>query len=75
MQNLKSRSNNASNIVNKLFKRPIINAAKVKKHTGLSMPAAYTLIHEMEKQGVIHEITGAKRGKVYVFRDYIDLFR
>jgi Fic family protein len=74
IQKLGSRSNNAQIVINHLFQRPIIDAQKVKKITKLSSPSVYKLIDELEKLEVLKEITGAKRGKIYMFRDYTKLF-
>lgn len=74
IQTLGSRSNNAQIIINYLFQRPIIDAVKVKKLTNLSSPSVYKLIDELENLEIIKEITGAKRGKIYMFRDYTKLF-
>ncbi|MCD4679406.1 MAG: Fic family protein [Bacteroidales bacterium] len=75
LQTLGSRSNNAQTIVNYLFQRPMIKAQKAKELTQLSLPSVYTLIDELEKLDIIHEITGAKRGKLFLFSDYISLFK
>jgi Fic family protein len=74
IQTLGSRSNNAQKVINYLFQRPIIDAAKVKKITNLSSPSVYKLIDELENLDILKEITGAKRGKMYLFRDYTKLF-
>lgn len=47
---------------------------KVKKLTNLSFPSVYKLIDELESLEIIKEITGAKRGKIYMFSDYTKLF-
>ncbi len=75
IQKLGSRSNNAQLIINYLFQRPIIEAQKAKELTKLSMPSVYKLIDELEKLEIIQEITGAKRGKLYIFNKYTGLFR
>ena len=75
LQKLGGRSNNAQTIINYLFQRPILNAQKAKELTNLSLPTVYKLIHEMEELCIIEEITGAKRGKFYLFREYIKLFK
>jgi len=75
IQTLGSRSNNAQLIINHLFQRPIIDAQKVKKLTKLSSPSVYKLIDELEKLEIIKEITGAKRGKIYIFKEYTKLFK
>ena len=74
LQKLGSRSKNAHVIINNLYQHPSINAQKVKELTELSLPSAYKLIDELEGLGIIEEVTGAKRGKQYLFREYIDLF-
>ena len=74
LQKLGSRTNNARTVVAQLYKHPLIDAQKVGELTGLSLPSSYTLISELENLGVIQEMTGAKRGKNYWFRDYIKLF-
>jgi len=75
LQNLGRRSVNAQAIINYLFQRPILDAQKAKELTGLSFPSVYKLIDEMEALCIIEEITGAKRGKLYLFREYIRLFQ
>jgi len=62
-------------IMNYLFQRPVIDARKVHELTGLSSPTVYKVLNELEKQGILYEITGNKRGRRYVFNEYIQLFK
>lgn len=75
LKTLGSRANNAQTIINYLFQRPMLDAQKAKELTSLSLPSVYKLIDELEKLEIIEEITGAKRGKLYIFKDYIKLFK
>jgi len=75
VQTLGSRANNAMVLTNYLFERPMMGANKAQEITGLSMPSVYKLIDELESLKIIREITGAKRGKFYVFADYLNLFK
>lgn len=75
IQTLGSRSHNAQIILNHLYQRPIIDAQTVKELTNLSSPSVYKLIDELEKLEILNEITGAKRGKIYLFRNYTKLFK
>jgi Fic family protein len=70
-----SRAENAQALIIALFRKPIINAKKAAEITGLSMPSVYTLLDDMENMKIIKEATGAKRNKLYIFDDYIELFR
>lgn len=74
IQKLGSRANNANVLLNYLFQHPMIEAQKAKEITGLSLPTVYKLLEELEKLDIIKEITGSKRGKLYMFRDYTKLF-
>ncbi|WP_240484974.1 Fic family protein [Arenibacter latericius] len=74
-QTLGSRATNAQKIVQYLFKHPMIDVDKVVKITGVSKRTAYNLIDDLEQLEIIKEITGSKRGKLYVFDAYLKLFR
>lgn len=72
---LKNRASSAFKIVEHFYQRPILTAAKCAQLTGLSRPTVYKLISDLEGLGILQELTGGKRGKIFVFRSYLDLFR
>ena len=74
IQGLGSRSVSANTVVKQLYQHPVIQARKVQEITGLSMPTAYKIIEGLEELKVLKEVTGAKRGRLYFFKEYIDLF-
>jgi len=75
LKTLGGRSVNAQKVVDELYRNPITNAEQVKEITGLTKPSVYTLIKELENLGILREVTGAKRGRVYFFDQYLNLFR
>ena len=75
IQGLGSRAANAQKITNYLYQRPVINADKVSEIADISMPSAYKLIGVMEEIEILKEVTGGQRGRVYVFEDYLKLFK
>jgi len=75
IQKLGSRAVNAKKIVDYLYNRPMINAEKVSEIAGISMPSAYKLIVDLEKLDILKEVTGSQRGRVYVFDNYLRLFK
>lgn len=75
IQSLGSRANNAQKILQYLLKRPIIDAKKVEEVAEVSIRTAYNLISDLEQLGILEEVTGSKRGKVYVFKKYLNLFK
>lgn len=74
LEPLGARAENARKVVRRLYMRPLTDAARVAEDTGLSMPASYDLIRRMEDVGILTEITGAKRGRRYLFLEYMRLF-
>ena len=74
LQTLGSRTANAQKVMNYLYQRPVVNAAKVSEVAGVTAASAYKLITDLERFGILREITGGKRGKVYAFDAYIKLF-
>lgn len=74
IQKLGPRAGRAQKVINSLYDHPYINAENVRSITGLSLAASYTLISELEKADILMEISGAKRNRLYVFKNYIQLF-
>ena len=74
IQTLGSRTANAQKVLHYLYQRPMVNAAKVCKVADISSASAYKLIADLEQFGILKEITGGKRGKMYVFDAYLKLF-
>lgn len=75
LQKLKSRTANAQKIVNHLYQKPIVSAEQVSKMARISMPTTYKLITSLEELGILKEITGAERNRLYIFRDYLRLYQ
>ena len=74
IQTLGSRASNAQKVLHYLLKRPIIDVTKIIEITEVSPKTAYNLITDMEALGIIQEVTGGKRSRVYVFKEYLNLF-
>lgn len=72
---LGSRVADARLVIDELFRNPITNAAKVERIVGKSSVSAYKLIKDLEDIGILREITGAQRGRTYIFEDYMALFK
>jgi len=75
IQSLGSRTANAQKVLHYLYQRPMIDAAKVGEVAGISPASAYKLIADLEQFGMLKEITGGKRDKMYVFAAYLQLFK
>jgi len=58
-----------------LFSSPVITVKDVQQITGLSTKAANDLTQAFLSAGIIIEITGDKRNRLFSFEDYLRLFR
>jgi Fic family protein len=74
IQILGSRAANAQKVIDYLYQRPIINAAKVGEVVKISPASAYKLIVDLVQLNILEEITGGKKGKQYTFMAYLNLF-
>lgn len=74
IQMLGSRAANAQKVIQYLYQHPLLDAAKVAEIAEISPASAYKLIADLEPH-ILQEITGGKRGKVYIFDEYLQLFR
>jgi cell filamentation protein, protein adenylyltransferase len=75
IRTLGSRTANAQTVVNYLYQQPLIDAAKLGEIAAISPASAYKLIVDLEQLGILKEITGGKRGKMYLFMEYLQLFK
>jgi Fic family protein len=68
------RAGNALVLHDTLFQLPIVTAKLVEDITGVSQPTASALIHDLVEMGILRELTGRPRYRVFAYGDYLDLF-
>jgi len=68
------RAENAQQLLSQLYKRPSTTVHDVSELLGISSTAATNLIKQLQSDGVLREITGYQRNRVYLFERYITLF-
>lgn len=73
---LGTRAENARVLIQKLFQNPTMKGAQeLKSLLGVSLPTAYKLIEDLEELGILEKIPNSqKRGNLYLFREYFQLF-
>jgi Fic family protein len=63
----------AVGILERLFYTPAVSINETAKQFGVSYQAASTLVNQLEKAGILKEVTGRKRDKRYVYDDYLKI--
>lgn len=67
-------SENGVILLKRLFKIPMARVKDIEQITGLENPNALALVSKFVAKGILHEITGKKRNRIYSFKEYIDIF-
>lgn len=65
----------AKKVIYYLYKYPIVNPGYLVDEFGISKQTANSMIHDLVKLKILTEITGQKRNRLFVFQDYINLFK
>lgn len=68
------RSASAQVLLNALFVRPVVRVEDAQSICQLSYKAANDLVALMQQQGVLQEITGQSRNRLFVFAAYLAIF-
>jgi Fic family protein len=71
---LGKRAPNARAALNLLYRRPVIAASDLESALDVSSPTAQALVKDLIRLGILVEITGQMRGRLYEFETYLDLF-
>ena len=74
MHELGRRSRNGLQLLRLLYRRPVITVADVVKTLGVSVPTANFLVADFVKFGLLKELTGFARNRVFAFDAYLRLF-
>jgi Fic family protein len=65
---------NAEHLLDRLFEQPILNVQQAADLVGVSFPTANNLVAQFTDLGVLEEITGGTRKRLFAYRKYLDLF-
>jgi Fic family protein len=67
-------STNGFKLLDHLFEVPIITIRAAEKFMEVSFVTASSIIKQMEELGILKEITGQQRNKVFRYEPYLELF-
>ena len=69
------RQDNAQALMRHLYARPVVDINQAAAIIGTTTNTASALITDMVTHDVLTEITGQRRNRLFVFYEYLDLFR
>ena len=68
------RAENGRRLLMVLYKKPVINGTQAAEILDVTPRAANALIQELVALGILKEMTGYKRNRIFMFQDYLALF-
>lgn len=64
----------APRLLDYLYEQPIVNVRSVQRQLGCTYVTANKLVDQFATAGILHEITGARRNRLFRYTDYLTLF-
>jgi len=61
-------------ILENLYKKPFITVYDVVRILDVTPKTANEIIKDLQNLNILHELTGFKRNRIFVFKDYLSLF-
>lgn len=71
---LGKRAENASRLMRCLYQQPVVTAQYIVQMLSVDTSTASRLITEFVRLGILQEVTGFKRNRLFYFQEYLDLF-
>ncbi|MBX2921868.1 MAG: Fic family protein [Chitinophagaceae bacterium] len=65
---------NAKKLLDYLFTQPVVTAQQIAEVLGFSLVSSYKIIDNFIKAGILHETTGFKRNRFFIFKEYLQIF-
>jgi len=69
------RAKRANELINEMYKNPVVNAHSASKILGISQSNAYQLINALVDEKILKEVTGFSRNRMYILDEYLQIFR
>ncbi|MDP9343548.1 MAG: Fic family protein [Actinomycetota bacterium] len=68
------RAASALTLLDRLFRQPVVSVKLVQELLQVSQPTAAALLRELAEVGLLREVTGRRRNRLFAYREYLDLF-
>jgi Fic family protein len=66
---------NGHRVLEYLYQRPIVSVGEIQTLIGTSYPAANNLVNQFKQHAILHEMTGQKRNRKFLYQSYFQLFQ
>jgi Fic family protein len=73
VQSLGPRAGAVLRVFDQLPRRPYATATLLRPLASVSFPTASSALQSLQQMGIVREVTGRRKGKIYVYREYVRL--
>ena len=74
IRQLGKRATKGQALLRELYSQPVMSANDIANKLGITHQSASSLIRSFEEMGILREITGRKKDRLFVFSEYLSLF-
>lgn len=65
---------NGHRVLENLYRKPVVSVKEVRDIIGTTYPAANNVVARLVEHGILRELTGQRRNRIFEYADYVDLF-
>ncbi len=58
-----------------LYQNPVVNIKQVRNLLDVQTNTASAVVNDFVKYGILRELTGRKRNRLFIFAEYVQLFK
>ena len=69
------RQHNTQLLMRTLYQNPVVNIKQVRNLLDVQTNTASALVNDFVKYGILRELTGRKRSRLFIFAEYVQLFK
>jgi Fic family protein len=73
ISSLKQQANSPLRVHEVLQKKPLISIRTAAKELAMSIPTVTKGMERLEKMGIVTEVTGGQRNRLYIYQQYVDI--
>lgn len=66
---------NALHLLEHLYEQPMVSVGRAAEMIGVTYPTAGSLVAQLVERGLLREITGSPRNRLFAYQQYLDLFQ
>lgn len=72
-EELKSSASSALRVLEALARRPVTGAKRLAEESGVTLPTALSTLAALQAKGLVSELTGLKKNRVFAYTRYLEL--